>query len=374
MVDMGKSAFAPGLQVSPRMVVRKRRELPLVGELLVAVGDVVSGDQIIARATLEGDLRIVRVAEALGVAPEEISRVMRVGVAGMVGEGDILAEMKGLWGLCRSTVQSPVSGTIEFISATTGHVGVRTPARLLELAAYIPGRVVEVEVGRSITIETTATFAQGIFGVGGERTGQLRMLDVPASQPVMESHIPDDCHGTVLLGGHSPSIEALQRASKLGAVGFVTGSIDDPVLRAYIGYDLGVALTGDEAVPMSLIITEGFGSIPMSDRILAALGPVNGSRVSINGATQVRAGAQRPEIIAWVSADAEKMPETARQVLEVGARVRLIRVPYFGLRGVVTALPHELLPLETGALARVLRATLDDGREVVVPRANIELE
>jgi hypothetical protein len=60
--------------------------------------------------------------------------------------------------------------------------------------------------------------------------------------------------------------------------------------------------------------------------------------------------------------------------LEIGARVRLIRVPYFGSRGTVSELPHELRELETGAMARVLCARLDDGRDVVVPRANVELE
>lgn len=356
------------------MVVRKRRELPLAGQVLVKVGDTVSGDQIVARAELEGDLRIIRVAEELGISVEDVERVAQIAVGDSVTEGQIIAEMRGLWGLCRSIVASPIVGTIEFISSSTGHLGVRAAPRTLELVAYISGRVVEVEAGRSVTIETTATFAQGIFGVGGERIGKLVMLPISLSEKVTESHIPSDCSGAVLVGGHSPSIESLRLAASRGAVGLVTGSIDDPVLRSYIGYDLGVALTGDEAVPMSLIITEGFGAIPMSNRIAATLTPVSGSKVSINGATQVRAGAQRPEVVVWTTAGAGQPADDSPKALEVGARIRLIRIPYFGLRGTISELPHELRQLETGAMARVLRAKLDDGRDVVVPRANIELE
>jgi hypothetical protein len=65
--------------------------------------------------------------------------------------------------------------------------------------------------------------------------------------------------------------------------------------------------------------------------------------------------------------------DSGERSLSVGARVRVIRVPYFGAQGVVTDLPHELAPIETGAFVRVLAATLDDGRQVTVPRANVEL-
>ena len=55
------------------------------------------------------------------------------------------------------------------------------------------------------------------------------------------------------------------------------------------------------------------------------------------------------------------------------AQVRLIRDPYFGMLGSVTALPHEPAVLGSGSKARVLEVALADGRRVTVPRANIEL-
>ena len=116
--------------------------------------------------------------------------------------------------------------------------------------------------------------------------------------------------------------------------------------------------------------------MPIAARVLKLLHPLAGKVASINGATQVRAGAVRPEIIVPESAPVpnleEQLPESGGG-LHVGSNVRLIRMPYFGLLGTVAALPPQAQMLDTGAMARVLLATLADGRVVTVPRANVEL-
>lgn len=365
------NALTPALAVTSRAVVRRRRDLPIAGEIIVKEGDLVTGSQVVARAQLEGELRLVRAAEQLGIPATDLSGALKVAEGDLVTEGSLLAELRGLWGLFRSSVVSPISGRVEFISSATGHIGVRAPSKPLDLTAYIAGKVVKIEPARAVVIEAESTFVQGIFGVGGERSGVVDLLTIPPTAKVTERDIPANVAGRILIGGNSPSISALRKAAAGGAVGLITGSIDDTTLREYVGYDIGVALTGDEPVSMTVIITEGFGSLPLSERVLETLRRVNGKVGSINGATQVRAGAQRPELIAPMS------PEVAAASqghgLSVGARIRVIRVPYFGVTGTVSELPRELRRIETGAEVRVLRATLDDGRQVTVPRANVEL-
>lgn len=366
------NALTPALAVTNRITVRRRRDLPIAGEILVGEGDVVQGTQVVARASLEGELRLVRAAELLGIPAEDLASTLKVKVDAEVTEGAVIAELRGLWGLFKSTVLAPMGGRIEFISNSTGHIGIRAPSRPLDLSAYITGKVVMIEPNRSVVIESECTFVQGIFGVGGERQGEVRILAVEPTTPVTEDHIPTDLRGCIVVGGHSPTIGALRKAAQAGAVGFITGSIDDRALREYLGYDIGVALTGDEAVSMTVIITEGFGSLPMSARTFDAIKAVAGEVASINGATQVRAGAQRPEFIAPMRASVSARDNRAHG-LEVGERVRIIRVPFFGATGTITELPHDLARIETGAHVRVLKATLDDGRQVTVPRANVEL-
>lgn len=369
-------AFTPGLTVSPRHTLRRRRELPIAGDILVKVGDSVSREQIVARAYLEGELRLVRVAEELGITPKEIHAALRVSVGASVIEGEVVAEVRGLWGLLRTTVSSPITGTLEFISDSTGHIGIRAAPRKLELSAYLTGRVVGIEGQRAVVIESEASFVQGIFGVGGERIGRVRLLDMQPNMVVTEEDVPASVAGAILIGGHSPTIQALHKACAAGAVGFVTGSINDRVLSEYVGRDIGVAVTGDENIPMTLIVTEGFGALPMGERVWEIMGAIRGQFASLNGATQVRAGAVRPEIVSEVPNDvttSQVVSSLGGGGLRQGSRVRLIRIPFFGQVGTVEELPQDLQQIETGAWTRVLKARLDDGRVVIVPRANVEL-
>jgi hypothetical protein len=84
----------------------------------------------------------------------------------------------------------------------------------------------------------------------------------------------------------------------------------------------------------------------------------------------------RPEIVVARHAGDAVLAQGARPeegALEIGTQVRLIRDPYFGLIGSVSALPNEPAVLESGSRARVLEVTIEGGQRVTVPRANIEL-
>jgi len=96
---------------------------------------------------------------------------------------------------------------------------------------------------------------------------------------------------------------------------------------------------------------------------------------SINGATQIRAGVIRPEIIIPLDDDIKIKEEKAELFgMDKGTEVRVIRAPYFGMLGEVTELPHELQRLESGSLARVAKVKLyETKKEVLLPRANLEM-
>jgi hypothetical protein len=122
------------------------------------------------------------------------------------------------------------------------------------------------------------------------------------------------------------------------------------------------------------VLTEGFGEIEMARKTFDLLSSLEGRNGSINGATQIRAGVIRPEIIVpHRNGASTAIEEPGGGELKIGSRIRIIREPYFGRLGAVTELPPELVKIETGALVRTLRAKLDDGEAVVVPRANVEL-
>src|SRR6185503_5321306 len=103
--------------------------------------------------------------------------------------------------------------------------------------------------------------------------------------------------GAVVVGGSYVSYETLMRARELGIAAVVVGGFDDGGLKRLLGRDLGVAITGAEDLGMTLVLTEGFGRIRMADRTWKLLGTHEGHRASVSGATQIRAGVMRPEIV-----------------------------------------------------------------------------
>jgi hypothetical protein len=367
-------AYTPGLRVTSDTVVRTVRRLPLKGEVLVAPDQVVTTETVVARAERPGNLNTVRVAEMLHVEPQELPTHMVVTAGAQVTRGEVLARTQGMWGLFKSEAKAPVAGTVEEISATSGHVRIREAPRRIEVLAHVAGRVVEIIPDEGAVLEARAALIQGIFGVGGERRGPLKLVAGGPEERLEASRIGDDARGCVLVAGAGAEGEAIRWAAEAGAVGLVVGAISDEALRAYVGYDIGVAITGQEDVPMALVLTEGFGELPMARRTWELLRQLEGQLAAVNGATQIRAGVIRPEIVVphreALPGEVEAAPE---QALVVGARVRVIREPNFGALGAVTGMPSELTEIETESHVRIAVVTLDDGREVRVPRANLEL-
>lgn len=369
-----KQAYVPALAASPDAITRKLRELPLLGTALVKVGDLVSAEDPVLKANLPGEILILRISEQLGFDADQVEKGLKVKIGDALSKGDLVCSLSSFFGLFNAKFQSPAAGIVEYYTAANAHLGLRQESTALEIKAYIDGKIVEVEQSKSVVVETRGCFVQGVFGVGAESYGKLFVLPIPANASVTAEFLKPllaEIANSILVGGQTYTSEAIQFCASSGVKGVICGSINSETLRDYVGYEIGVSVTGDEEVPFPLIITEGFGSLPISSRVLEVLTPVSGKRCSISGVTQVRAGATRPEIIVPNSSSA-KLKET-NSYLEIGARIRIIRVPNFGSFGQVIDLPHDPQLVPTGAKVRVLKAKLDNGEEVIVPRANVEL-
>lgn len=367
------SAYTPGLTVSGDIVVRRVRRLPIKGEVLVAVGDRVTPETVVAQAQLPGILQTVRMSEKLGIEPNEVPGAVSVKSGDRVEKEQVLAETKGLLGFFKQRVTSDFAGTIEEVSEITGSILVREASTPVDVTAYLEGVVAEVMPGEGAVVETRGAMVQGIFGVGGERQGRIRMAVTSKEEALDASHIQETDKGAILVGGSGISYEAIQRAAEVGVVGLIAGGLRDSDLVKYLGYDIGVAITGSEPIPLTVLVTEGFGYLAMADRTFDLLKSLEGKSASLNGATQIRAGVIRPEIVVPLQETAAQSPDAASFELRIGASIRCIREPYFGRLGAVTELPAQLVTLESGTEVRVLRARLEDGEEVTVPRANVEI-
>ena len=370
-------AYTPGLKVTEGMTIQKERRLPLEGEVLVEAGAAVQAEDVVAKADLPGNVQLLNVANLLSVPAEEITEYMLKPVGEPIAKNEILATTKGLFGLFKSQARSPIDGTIEAVSDVTGQVILREPPVPVEVKAYTDGTVTEIAANEGVTVETYGTYIQGIFGVGGETIGNLTVAVSSPSDELTAERILPEHRDHILVGGSLVTTNAIQKAIQQGVKGIIAGGIDDSDLRELLGYELGVAITGSEEIGVTLVITEGFGSIAMAEQTFTLLKAREGMKTSINGATQIRAGVVRPEILIPLAPETSKTAsdaedDTAEGLLEIGSSVRIIREPYFGKLGRVAELPVELQNLETEAQVRVLRVELENGEQTTLPRANVE--
>jgi hypothetical protein len=371
-------AYTPGLKVTARTLLLRRRILPIQGDVLVKVGDRVASRDVIAQTHLPGPITPVNVANLLSIPPGDLPGAMLVQQGDAVSAGQLLARSKGIFGWMKKECAAPTAGTVESVSGVTGQVMLRGDPLPVRMHAFLSGKVVEVMEREGATIEAEGSLIQGIFGIGGEAFGTIAMACQRPEQNLTAHDITPNMRGAVVIGGGRVTAEALSAAVAAGVSAIVTGGIDDQDLRDFLGYDLGVATTGSETMGLTLIITEGFGEIAMARRTFELLASRAACEAAVNGATQIRAGVLRPEVVIPCTGKTDGAPlpqpeSTLEHVLRPGVAVRIIRDPFFGTIGTVRSLPERPQVLGSGSKARVLEVQLPSGETVFVPRANVEL-
>jgi len=313
-------AYTPGLKVTEKMLLKKDRILLLKGDVLVKVGDKVKPDDVIARTLLPGNVLPLNVANKLGIPPEDIDMVMLKKVGDNIKTGEPIAMSKTLF-FFKNYCNATLNGKIESISNITGQVLQRGEPTPVEVKAYLDGMVTEVFPNEGVAVTCVASFVQGIFGIGGETFGNLQMATPDNNTVLDENYIKAEFKDKVIVGGSLVTAEAFKKAIKVGVNGIVVGGLDDKDLRDFLGYDIGVAITGADDSGTTLVVTEGFGQINMALKTFELLKSHENEMVCINGATQIRAG----------------------------------------------------VILESESKARILEVEFDDGKRVIIPRANVEM-
>lgn len=370
-------AYSAGLTVTDSIILRKERILPLKGQVLVKKGAKVKGEDVVAETLLPGKIMPFNLANKLGVTPAQLELYIKIKPGDQITTKTVMAVNKGLFGLglFKSEVLSPLDGEVESISAVTGQVLLRGARIPVQVKAFIDGIVTQVIEDEGVVIENKSAYIQGIFGIGDETTGELKMLAETPEDELDAGKIDDSCRGKIIIAGSFIPYHVIEIARKHGVKAIITGGIDDQDIKKLLGYDIGVAITGHENIGITIICTEGFGRITMAEKTFNLLKTYDGKKASVHGHTQIRAGVIRPEIIIPLEFDEDELiaKEATMPILEIGTLVRVIRQPHFGRIATVTALPEELTMVESETMVRILEAAFDDGIKVRLPRANVEV-
>jgi len=370
--QMSKS-YTPGLKVLKNAKIVKERLLPLKGNVLVKENDLVESDSIVASTEIPGNVHMINIANELNIDVNQIDSCMLVKVNETIEKNQLIAQSKGIFGMFKNDIKSPINGKIINISNVTGQVVISEHPVPINVDAYVPGKIKDVYDKEGVLITSIGTFVQGIIGIGGEKQGEMIVLVDNCSDSVNISDISDDLKDKIIVCGSYIDIDLYKKAKKIGIKGIVCGGVDYNTISKILGYSLGVAITGTENTT-TLILTEGFGQVNMAARTFRILKDNNKKFVSINGATQIRAGVLRPEIFIKSEGSGEtKSISNQDLIISEGSSVRVIREPYFGKIGKIVSLPYDLMTMKSETKVRVAEVEFEDGLKEIIPRANLEV-
>ncbi len=309
-------------------MVSRQRLLHGEGRVLVKEGQLVAADTVVARAEARDQLRVLDVAEGLGVAPARMARHLRVKPGDSVAEGDLIAEATKWW-LWHRRVMAPVDGRLQLLHG--GLVLLRTPRPAEELTADVPGLVQQVHPGRGVTIVTSAAHLRGSWGSSAHGTGPLTLVHGDEDAWLAPGQVGPRQRGAILVAKRVRDPEVILRAAACLVRGLVVGSMPQPLARQC------------EELGLPALVTEGFGETPMPDIVLDGLREFRQKGAVLFGA-EARTGLRAELVIPRA-----RIPRSALVPycqVSIGAIVRVTAGQHRGAIGLVSEVPTG--PVRTG--------------------------
>ena len=347
-------------RIAPATVIRRDRVLPVPGRVLVNPGETVGPSGVVARCQLPGKVVVVDVSRTLKVRRDQAAKYIRKAVGESVQANEVLAAPKGPLGRLRRSCRAPGDGQI--VGIRNGLILIGAEPVAYELRAHIRGQVASVLPNRGVVISTTGALVQGIWGSGGEAEGVLKLVVDSPQKPLRPRSIDVSCHGTIIVGGWIDDEKALEQAVEANVQGVIVGGVRSE-LRAWL-----------QDLPLPIMITEGFGTLSMTEHVFSVLRSNAGREAMLSADTRTRWDIRRPEVVIPLRSEKETLAEDlSPQPLKVGMQVRLLRAPHLGAVGTVADLSTLPRVVESGARLLVAEVELEDEGLVQVPLANLEL-
>lgn len=377
--------FAPAkLRVEKNVVCRIKRFLRGKGTLNVSVGQQVSPEEIIGTATISSGFRTLNLATLLSVAPAEAGRYLRRQVGQIIYKGELLASKKSFLFGQQKAVTAPTDGILDFLNAKTGELRMSFIPKKKDLPAGVYGIVEALDNENGlVVIRTKVSKIHGMFGCGSSRDGILLILNTKESM-VSKSAIFTKYDEHVLVGRNLFFKDAISAAISAGVQGIITGGINAKDYKAMGGGRLVFPKKLDNDIGISIVVCEGFGSIPIGMDIFDMLSEYDGKYVSIDGnkAQILLPSFESSSIIAVKNT---KLPELQEEdlalnsdyeerviELEIGLKVRVVGNSYPGEQGKIVAINESETLLASGVKAYL--ATIEGvRRKIQVPVDSLEV-
>lgn len=285
----------------------------------------------------------------------------------------------GLSNLSLSSTQA-ASVTASTASAVRENVGTQlnVPSPVSEtVPAGLRGRVVDITRRGGVIIESKAAVIQGAIGAGSQVAGVLTLWKAPGASRGQQPIPP----GAILIVPGPLNFAMLRQALISGVAGVVASSISSHDLEGFLRTDLvqlidspDIELAQANLPAVTLLLTEGLGTIAMPARTINLLSQYAGSIALISGATSIRQAIYPELIISLPPAEAQHNwhPVQPDPNLAVGAQVRVCGGDHEGAIGEITYLFTHQHTFASGVRSRAARLRLEDNSMLVVPLTLVE--
>jgi hypothetical protein len=348
--------LAPVLHVLPLATIIRERTLPVAGKVNVHVNQRVNPTDVIAEASFAREHVLLDVARTFGVSPVAADKMIKVNQGDRVMQGALVAESSGL---IPRTIKAPRAGRVMVVGS--GQVLMEVGDTRVELRAGLPGVVTQVLPERGVIIRTAGALIQGVWGNGRIDNGLMVSLLEKPDDVLTAQRLDVSLRGSVILGGQVRDLETLKAAAELPLRGLILSSLLSPlIVSAY-------------QMRYPIIVTDGFGTLPMNAAAFRLLTTNNKREVTVNAEHFDRYSGNRPEVIIPLPVSTDPPEPNAFEAFTVGQTVYLRRPPSAGMIGTISNLPAGFSTLPSGLRAPAAEVKLDDGETVLVPLVNLEV-
>lgn len=370
------------LRVEENTITRVNRRLIGTGSINAKVGQEVTPADIIGSSEAPSGFRTLNLATLLSVSPTEAKKYLRRGLGQRIYKGELLAYKDSWLFGKRKIVTAPTDAILDFINEQTGELRLSFLPIKTALPAGVYGIIEHIDNLRGVvSIRTQVSRVYGIFGTGRMRDGILRILS-RREDLVRADMIRTGVGGEqIIVGGSLVYKDAISSAISSGVNGIITGGINAEDYKNINGGRLSFSPKLENDIGISIVVTEGFGSLPIGMDIYKVLNLYNGKFVFVDGNKAV-ISLPSFESKSMLKIRSTSLPQEFDAVLtgeylqtsqmSAGLNVRIIGDYFMGEQGKVIAIDQTITALSSGVKA-ILATVETSFRKIKVPVNNLEI-
>lgn len=336
-------------------IVRERM-LPIAGNVTARVQQKVSPNDVVAEAKWAREHVLLDVTRLLNVSPAMAEKLIKCNVHDELPINTEIAVGKGMF---PKSVRVPRAGRV--VALGGGQVLMEVGESKIELRAGIPGTVVQILPNKGVVIQTAGGLVQGVWGNGKIDSGLLVNLAETPDSVLTSNRLDVSLRGSIILAGIVKDAETLDAIAELPARGLIISSIFPSLLPK----------ARDMKYP--ILVTDGFGTLPMNNAAHKLLSTSAKRDVTINAEAYDRYSGAKPEVIIPLPISSD--PPSARDVdtFAPGLQVRMRRQPAMGMIGSIVSIKSGLTTLPSGVRAPAAEIKLENGESIIAPLVNLEI-